>query len=490
MQVIAANLISNMTFISVLIIASMVIIFAIAVINNLLLKQSYARIIKELEAVNNDGMEVYNNKMLNEIVSTYKEAYLKSYDGVNTQAIIESKFYKLDKNKVNKESFLNNVNTLLITLGIVGTLYNIIVIVTKITQIFKGVDTQTIPSMTSVMGDVSTIIAYLAIAFVTTFIAIALCFIYSIINSFTHIDMERANLFSRLEDYLDNTLATNLSKQKPKQLASDSFSNANVLYALKNTSDSMMKVTSQLEATLTRLNGSIKETLEEKTMNISNGSKMIAEVNNMYSEDEDEFEGYEQLRLERIKKIQETKKELEAKTLEKLDSMKYADVIPNKDKVYVKEVVDEELTKQKNEEIKQKEEVKQTVSESVVEVPSSSDKTFNTDGLIKHYAEKNPLQESIVAITSKPVIPTYEFSQNDMSTNELHEEIKKEERKLNTILSEEENVVSSNTTKVTDNADNQIRALTNSDLEKLKQELLRKQEEDKKIQEIMNSYKK
>ena len=121
---------------------------------------------------------------------------------------------KNDKSKIDKESFLNNVNNLVLTLGGVGTLYNIVVIVTKLTEMFKGIEVQSIPSMISVFGDVSTIIAYLAIAFVTTFVAIVLSFVYSLINSLTHIEMERSNLFARIEDYLDNTLAVNLSKSK------------------------------------------------------------------------------------------------------------------------------------------------------------------------------------------------------------------------------------------------------------------------------------
>ena len=129
MQTLTANLLNNMTYISIAIIVAMVVIFFIGVINNLMLKSSYSKIIKELDSINNDGMEVYNNKMLNEIVSSYKEAYLKSYDGVNTQAVIESNFYKMGKSKLGKESFLNNLNTMLLTLGVVGTLYNIIVIV-------------------------------------------------------------------------------------------------------------------------------------------------------------------------------------------------------------------------------------------------------------------------------------------------------------------------------------------------------------------------
>lgn len=523
MQALTSNLLNNMTYISVAIIVAMVAIFIIGVVNNLILKSSYSKIIKELDLVNNDGMEVYNNKLLNEIISAYKDAYLKSYDGVNTQAVIESNFYKMGKSKLGKESFLNNLNTMLLTLGVVGTLYNIIVIVMNLAQMFKGVDAHEIVSMTSVLGDVSTIIGYMAIAFASTFIAIVLSFIYSVINSITHIESERTNLFSRLEDYLDNTLGANLSKNKPKMLPQEGYSNANILYTIKNTSDSMMKTTAQLEQTIAKLNSSLKGMIEEKTQTSFLPNRSFGQVDELYSEDPDEFEGYEQLRLERLKQVEELKKDIEQRAAEKIDNLKNIDAIPNKDKVYVKEV---EVTK---DEILETAKNIQTSNEKITDVQKSN--------LIENASNNIPMPTMVdTDDTPMPSIPTDEEMikqlddhqkeiisdaerkffdehkasdvlprmQNDhyenlYTTDELNNSIKIEERKLDTILNEEENrnsfkesinivpEIKSNVVVESPQARDAIKALTAEDIEALKRELVRRQEEERRIKEILNN---
>lgn len=372
MQEITSILLNNMTYISIAIIGAMVIIFLIGIINNLSLKLEYSKIIKELDYINNDGMEVYTNKMLNEIVTSYKEAYLKSFDEVNTQAIIEAKFYKLDKGKIGKESFLSNLNTMLLTLGIVGTLYNLIVIATGLTEMFKGIDVAMAPSLASVLGNVSTIIAHLAIAFLSTFIAILLSFIYSVINSCTHVEMARANLFARLEDYLDNVLRVNLSRSRPKMGQAGmqgEVAHSNILYMLENTSNSMMSTTSKLEESITALSenlktmisgqdskGEEKVTEAEKKENIAiplmkandgtsenldaKKSEMTENLGKIFDAEEEkkkEEEREKNQKLERLKLIEESKKMLEKKANEKLETMKNSDVVPNKDKTYVEE---------------------------------------------------------------------------------------------------------------------------------------------------------
>ncbi|MCQ2978360.1 MAG: hypothetical protein MJ245_01025 [Clostridia bacterium] len=522
MQTLTANLLNNMTYISIAIIVAMVVIFFIGVINNLMLKSSYSKIIKELDSINNDGMEVYNNKMLNEIVSSYKEAYLKSYDGVNTQAIIESKFYKMNKNKIGKESFLNNLNAMLLTLGIVGTLYNIIVIVINLASMFKSVDAKEIVSMTSVLGDVSTIIAYMGIAFATTFIAIVLSFIYQVVNSMTHIEVERTNLFSRIEDYLDNSLGANLSKQKPQMLPNEGYSNANMLYAIKNTSDSMMKTTMALEETISKLNNSLKGIAEKNQNLLSSNNK--SEIDELYS-DEEEFEGYEQLRLERLKQIEESKKIIEQNATEKLESLKNGDVIPNKDKVYVKEV---EITKPEFEQLTKQDVNKEVANEKAKEVLEQIKKDNEIN--IKEIQMNAPQTPNVIpsapqAVQAVPVMVDTDdtpmpkvpdakeyisesekkfFEEHDakkvlnelnnekeeekISSNDLENSIKDEVRKLDNILSAEENVsASNNNSKVPSN--DAIKALTSEDIESLKRELIRRQEEERRIREISESRK-
>lgn len=371
MKSITTVLLNNVSYISIALIVAMVVIFVIGVTCCIMLKKTYEKMIKEMDAINNDGMEVYSNKMLNEIVSSFKESYIKSNDDVNTQAIIESTFYRLDKTKVREEAFLKNVNTLLITLGVVGTLYNVIVIITQLTSMFKGIDVE-VTSIQSVFGNVSTILGFVAMAFITTFVAILLSFIYSVVDSIFHVELERKNLFARLEDYLDNNLAGNLSKQYPRTvngLSLDNYSNPNTLYKLENTQNAMMAMTSKLEQTISRLNENIKGVIAEETAKIENKEEaktatplVVNEqertnsIDEIFSDDVDDDNNsiFENQRQARIKLLEQTKKLQEQKENEIINSISNGDVVPNANTEYVDEAT---IEAPKPEEFLKKEEV-------------------------------------------------------------------------------------------------------------------------------------
>lgn len=371
MKSITTILLNNVSYISIALIVAMIVIFAIGVTCCIMLKKTYEKMIKEMDAINNDGMEVYSNKMLNEIVSAFKETYIKSNDEVNTQAIIESAFYKIDKTKIREEAFLKNVNTLLITLGVVGTLYNVIIIVTQLTSMFKGIDVD-VTSIQSVFGNVSTILGFVAMAFITTFVAILLSFIYSVVDSIFHVELERKNLFARLEDYLDNSLAANLSKQYPKTvngLALDNYSNPNTLYKLENTQNQMVAMTAKLEQTITALNDKIKGVIADETKQIETKEEpkqsaplVFADSDKNESLDEifsDDMESssnsiFENQRQARLKLLEETKRLQEQKENEIINSISNGDVIPNANTEYVDEAV---IEAPKAEEFLKKEEV-------------------------------------------------------------------------------------------------------------------------------------
>lgn len=339
-----------------------------------MLKKTYEKMIKEMDAINNDGMEVYSNKMLNEIVSAFKETYINSADEVNTQAIIESTFYKLDKTKIREEAFLKNINNLLITLGVVGTLYNVIIIITQLTNMFKGIDVE-VTSIQSVFGNVSTILGFVAMAFITSFVAILLAFIYSVIDSIFHVELERKNLFARLEDYLDNNLSANLSKQYPKMvngLALDNYSNPNTLYKLENTQNAMMAMTSKLEQTISKLNENIKGVIAEESLKLENkqenknvvaASAPVVDYQNkndgldeIFSDEVEDNNNsiFENQRQARLKLLEQTKKLQEQKDNELLNSISNGDVIPNANTEYVDEAT---IEAPKAEEFLKKEEV-------------------------------------------------------------------------------------------------------------------------------------
>jgi len=256
------TLINNVSYVSWAVIGIIIALFITAIILNVSITVKYKKLLSDLREVNFEGMEIYKNKIINLIVSKYKETYKKSNDSVNTQAIIESGFYSNQKSLFMKEKFLNNVVSMMVTVGLVGTIYCLVVVSADIAQIFKEVPD--VPSLQSVLGDISTVVSYLAIAFVTTFISILTSFIYTIINSVSNIEILRGNVFSRLEDYLDNELAATLSEtmKKSQNLSSTtlnpSLGNSNILYMIENTSNSMMQSTLKLESTIAQLNENIK----------------------------------------------------------------------------------------------------------------------------------------------------------------------------------------------------------------------------------------
>lgn len=251
----------DVNIVSIVLISIIVMVLFVAIVINMGVTAKYKKILKELKEINLSGIEAYKTKFLNNIVSYYKEVYSKLGKGVNTQAIIESEFYNNNRDLLNSEKFLNNVNSIMLVLGISGTFYNLIEIAKSMAKLFET----NAPSLESVLGDMSIIFSNLSIAFMTTFAGILASLLYLCVSSFNNTEVMRNSLLARLEDYLDNLLCnTMMQKQDDKEKSAQGENqNSNVLYMMENTANTMLETTTRIEESMSRLNDNLKLYLEK-----------------------------------------------------------------------------------------------------------------------------------------------------------------------------------------------------------------------------------
>jgi BMFP domain-containing protein YqiC len=190
-------------------------LFVIALVINLLILFRYIRIQKDVGDRRQRKTGVFHSPLLNRIVEDYKNASLGNYSEVNTQAIIENAFNMRLRLLIIGERFLKNSVSLLIILGLMGTFLGLTLSVGELVGILDQTNMEDIINNSSyfINGLISAV-GGMAVAFITSLFGIACSIILTLLFVVFNVQESRETLMVHIEEYLDNSVALVVSKDK------------------------------------------------------------------------------------------------------------------------------------------------------------------------------------------------------------------------------------------------------------------------------------
>lgn len=190
-------------------------IFVGAFIVNLLIRGKYFKIQKDLDDRVQRRNEQYNSNILNSIIEDYKSAAKGNYNEVNTQAIIEKSFNQELRSLNIGERFVKHSVSLMIVLGLLGTFLGLTLAVGDLVELLDSTASNDIlENFQPIVDGLLSAVSGMAVAFITSLIGIACSVILTLLNIIFDVEEARETLMVHIEEYLDNTVALVLSKDK------------------------------------------------------------------------------------------------------------------------------------------------------------------------------------------------------------------------------------------------------------------------------------
>lgn len=209
------NLFGQLSFSGIAIVVLIIVVFAISFATNLIVRSRYIQIQKSLDNKQQRKTGMFHSQLLNKITSEYKSAASGSYNEVNTQAIVEKCFDLSLKGLKAAERFVNNSVSILIILGLLGTFLGLTISVGRLGEVINQTNVADFINNPSlfITGLVSAV-GGMAVAFVTSLFGIACSIILTILNIIFNVEEERETLMVNIEEYLDNSVAQVVNKDK------------------------------------------------------------------------------------------------------------------------------------------------------------------------------------------------------------------------------------------------------------------------------------
>ncbi|PID80418.1 MAG: hypothetical protein CSB19_00060 [Clostridiales bacterium] len=185
-----------------IIISILVIAFAV----NLGLILTYRKLEDDLQDESHRNDRLFNDTMLNDIVSDYTEASSKHYGDINTQAIIEKHMSTQMRASALGERFVKTSVSLMIILGLVGTFFGLTISISKLVTLLSQDVNQALTIDLSITGSLLNALSGMSVAFVTSLFGISASIIMTLFNLFFNAPDKRVSLMAQIEEYLDNRL--------------------------------------------------------------------------------------------------------------------------------------------------------------------------------------------------------------------------------------------------------------------------------------------
>ncbi|SFI16934.1 hypothetical protein SAMN05192551_107132 [Tindallia magadiensis] len=211
------SILSQLNPLALIIIIFILAIFFSSIIISFTVRNKYRQLGINLDEIKAKGQ---GHPVLKSIVENYKEAATGNHHQVNTQAIIERFFNNEFRSLSIAERFTKNAVSLMIILGLLGTFYGLTLSIGKLVELLSaGENVEMLTSMDSIIGGLIESVRGMSVAFVTSLFAISCSVILTIIHIFSNIESARERLFVDIEEYLDNVVALELSKETESEYA-------------------------------------------------------------------------------------------------------------------------------------------------------------------------------------------------------------------------------------------------------------------------------
>ncbi len=190
-------------------------VFILALLVNFITIFKYKSISRCFESKKQTKTGIFSNELLNSIVQEYKLAAKNSLSEVNTQAIIEKSFNASMRLVRIAESFVKRSASILVILGLFGTFWGLTISVTKLIEIISSNIVNDVDiNMNMLLQSLSGTASGMGFAFATSLIGIACNIVLTIVYIIASCEKSKESLMVTIEEYLDNTVAIVVSKDK------------------------------------------------------------------------------------------------------------------------------------------------------------------------------------------------------------------------------------------------------------------------------------
>ncbi|HOQ38077.1 MAG TPA: methyl-accepting chemotaxis protein [Acetivibrio sp.] len=289
------DLLMEMDPIGIAIICIIIAIFVFSFVVNLTVRKRYIAILDDLEKSCSNKAEKFKTSLLNNIVESYKSAAKGNYNEVNTQAIIENCFNTRLRILLVCEKFVKHTVSLLISLGLLGTFLGLSLAVSELVEVFNTImqsDAVSDPTFSSsFINDLIPSVYGMGVAFTTSLFGLGCSIVFSLVTIIFSAEEARENLMVRIEEYLDNTVALVIAKDKETEytimnkILRDTFVEfgEKIESALKQTVDTfgekLTGVAMEVNITSKALDNTV-EKFDQSLKNFSENIKDFTEFNN------------------------------------------------------------------------------------------------------------------------------------------------------------------------------------------------------------------
>jgi len=190
-------------------------IFTLSLVTNILIKLKYQAIRKQLTSRQQRRAGVFKNEFLNKIVQEYKAAGSSNFSEVNTQATIEKSFMDHMYYYQIGENFVSKSISILIILGLLGTFIGLTISVSElVTLLLSGSTSASGLDLTNLLANLAGAAQGMGTAFITSLFGIFFSIILNLLLVAVDCSDEKDRLMVNIEEYLDNTIAVLISKDK------------------------------------------------------------------------------------------------------------------------------------------------------------------------------------------------------------------------------------------------------------------------------------
>ena len=259
------NVLASMPASGIIVIAAIAILFVLAV---LLLFYTWGRY-KGLAGMVKGSLD-RDNGFLRFTVNDFADAYKKYGQNVNTPAIISNAVSTKLSGLLLCERFLANAVSLFVTLGLFGTFLGLSHSVSSLTELISYSNTsEWLSVLDSVGGGLMSALSGMGVAFYTSLVGVACSIVLTLLRSIFSPQAERETLESRLELWLDHTVAPTLPTERAKD---ESEMVQQMVHAMDSASKTM-------ERALQNATGDLKTAIDSSRAPITAFNKTVDSFN-------------------------------------------------------------------------------------------------------------------------------------------------------------------------------------------------------------------
>lgn len=254
------------------VIAVIIILFVVSLIVLFSVYFKYKRITGQINGDMNS-----KNSFLRYSVNSYADAYNKYGCDVNTPAVIEDAVNTKLSSSLLGERFLKNSVSLFVTIGLFGTFLGLSLSVGSLTELISFSNTEEwLSVLDSVGGGLMSALGGMSVAFYTSLVGVAASIVLTILRSIFSPQEARETMETRMELWLDQTVApalptqaANTDAQMLLQLKEVTQNLKDILSSFKNSVDNFNKGVSGFND----FNHSLEGTVERMDLALRRGTK-------------------------------------------------------------------------------------------------------------------------------------------------------------------------------------------------------------------------